>query len=73
MPTRACSQREAAVSLSLYSSVSGGCLPWLTLIVFGRTMKIALIIACALLAAVAWRANRYVAPLVRHLFRVLAR
>jgi hypothetical protein len=30
-PTRACSQREAAVSLSLCSVVSGGCLPWLTL------------------------------------------
>jgi len=31
--TRACSQREAAVSLSLCSDVSGGCLLWLTLFV----------------------------------------
>ena len=31
MRTRACSQREAAVSLSPYSSIGGGCLPWLTL------------------------------------------
>jgi hypothetical protein len=37
--TRACSQREAAVSLSLHSSVNGGCLPWLTLGVSGFTMR----------------------------------
>jgi hypothetical protein len=38
-PTRACSQREAAISFSLHSSVSGGCLPWLTLIVGRKAME----------------------------------